>query len=312
MWEGVGLASDRRVIELPFDKVQAATLSDDIMWVLADGQLAVADLTSGTVKVVAEIETSDWGSHLLAPQGQQNVFYAVGVDDSSTLLGHATHIGWYDRQAKQARLLTTLVGGVKLSGTAASGDILYAVRFGGDGGFGTILPISLENGTIVAEIELERTGLGASMSPDGQWLSIIDGEWGDTPWQGYITIYNLTEPDTLPTTIELPRQPSHARALMWTPDSQYLYFVLCPGSWASEARQPCSLWRLAAFHDSDIEEIVSSIQPDCIPVAMSPDSRAVLIGDISFTLIDVQTKAQCSLDLPPEARILAWHKSRAQ
>ena len=127
VWEGVGLASDRRVIELPFDKVQAATLSDDIMWVLADGQLAVADLTSGTVKVVAEIETSDWGSHLLAPQGQQNVFYAVGVDDSSTLLGHATHIGWYDRQAKQARLLTTLVGGVKLLGTAASGDILYAV-----------------------------------------------------------------------------------------------------------------------------------------------------------------------------------------
>jgi hypothetical protein len=308
VWEGMGFASDRRIFDLPFEQVEAATLAGDLLWVLADGQLARVDLISGALQTLAEIEVSDWGSHLLAPRGRSGVFYAAGVEDSSTLLGHATCVGYYDVQAKQARLLTKLPGGVILLGSATDEDILYAVRMGGDGGISTILAINLEDGTTSTEAEPQRVGIEAAVSPDGRWLAIIDAEWDPQAWRGYVTLYNLARPDTSPAVVELPQQPSHASASIWTPDSQYLYFVLYPGSWTPETRsRSYGLWRLDVSDSDSAEQVVPSLQPYHAPIAIAPDGRAVLVSDASsFTLLDVQTGAEGALNLPPGARFLAW------
>jgi hypothetical protein len=310
----MGLASDRLIFDLPFEQVEAATVAGDLLWVLADDQLARVDLVSGALQTLAEIEVSDWGSHLLVPRGRPGVFYAAGVEDSSTLLGHATCVGYYDVQAKQARLLTKLPGGVIMLGSAVSGDTLYAVRMGGDGGFGTILTINLEDGTTSTEVELQRMGVEAVMSLDNRWVAVVDAKnWSQPKEQGCITLYSLVEPDSLPVSHDLPHEPSHARGIKWAPDSQHLYFVLWPGplaGWSDQPqRQPYGLWQLDVL-SGEMKEIAPSVRIDYYPLMVAPDGRAVLIGDeFSFTLIDVQTGAEGVLNLPPGSRILAWRVS---
>ena len=315
VWEGMGLASDRLIAELPFEKIRAATLADDRLWVLADDQLAVLDLTSGTVETVAEIQVSDGGGHLLVLQERQSVVYTVGVDDFGTGIGHATCVGRYDPETGQARFLTKLPGWLSLLGTTAEEDALYAAQIGGDGG-GPILTIDLEDGTTTTKIEPQALSYSAAMSPDGHWVAVIDAKiWSQPEEQGCITLYNLAEPDASPMVIDLPKQPSHARSLIWAPDSRRLYFVLWPGPWAGysdEAReQTYGLWR-ADIRSGEVEEITPSVQVDRYSVAVSPDGQAVLIGSTSFNLIDVRTGEQLSLDLPPGARIVAWRSSGTQ
>jgi len=306
----MGLASDRLIAELPFEKIYATTLADNLLWVLADDQLAVVDLISGTAKTMTEIETSVWGGQLLMLQKQQSIVYAVGVDDDSTLLGRVTCVGLYGLQTEQARLLAKLPGTAVLLGTTTEEDALYAMQIGGDGGFGTVLTINLEDGMTNTKIELQRTGVEAAMSLDNRWVAVVDAKnWSQPEEEGCITLYSLVEPDSPPTIIDLPHKPSHARGVKWALDSQHLYFVLWPGPWAGGQdglrEQTYGLWQLDVL-SGEVKEIVPSIRPDHTPVAISPDERATLIGSISFDLIDVQTGAELSLDLPPGAQIVAW------
>ena len=315
VWEGLGLASDRLVVKLPFEKVHAAALMDDDLWLLAEDQLAVVDLTSGKVETLAEIEFSDWGGQLLVLRNRQSVAYTVGIDDDSNLLGHSTRVGLYNPQTGQAHILTKLVGTVRLLGATSKEDALYAAQIGGDGG-GPILTINLEDGATTTRIEPQGLSYSAAMSTDGRWVAIIDAKnWSQHTEQGCITLYNLVEPDTSPMTIDLPKQPSHARGFKWSSDSQYLYFVLCHGPWAGYSGQPSmqtyGLWR-ADLRSGEVEEIIPSIQTDGYPAAVSPDGRAVLIDNTTFTLVDVQTGVERSLDLPQGAKILTWRISAAQ
>jgi hypothetical protein len=298
----MGLASDRLVAELPFEEIHAVTLADDRLWVLADDQLAVVDLASGTVEAMAEVELSVWGGNLLVLRDRRSVAYAVGMNDNSNLLGHSTRVGLYDPHTGRTRVLTKLIGGVRLLGATPEEDSLYAAQIGGDGG-GPILSINLEDGTMTTKIGPQGFSYSAVMSPDEYWIAVTGG---------YVSIYNLVETEAPPMVIDLPKQPSHARGLKWAPDSQFLYFILRPGLWAGYSGQPLErtygLWR-ADIRSGEVEEITSSTQVDHYPVAVSPDGRAILIGNTSFDLIDVQTREQLSLDLPPGARIVAWQTS---
>jgi len=302
VWEGMGLANDRLIAGLPFEDIHAATLADDRLWVLADDQLAMVDLTSGTAEAIAEVELSVWGGHLLILRNRRSVAYAVGMNDNGNLLGHSTHVGLYDPHMGQARVLTKLIGGVRLLGATPEEDSLYAAQIGGDGG-GPILTINLEDGTATTKIGPQGLSYSAVMSPDGHWVAIAGG---------YVTIYNLAEPDASPMVIGLPKQPSHARGLKWAPDSRYLYLILRPGPWAGYSGQPLEqtygLWR-ADIRSGEVEEIAPSIQVDHYPVAVSPDGRAVLVGNASFDLIDVQTGKRFPLDLPLGVQIVAWRTS---
>ena len=225
VWEGMGLASDQMIIELPFTKIHAVTLANDRLWVLADDQLAMVDLASGTVETMIEVELSVWGGDLLVLD-HQSVVYAVGVNDDSNLLGHSTRVGLYNLHTGQTRMLTKLAGGVRLLGVGSKGDNLYATQIGGDGS-GPILTINLEDGTTTTKIEPQGFSYSAVMSPDGHWVAVIDiKSWSQPEEQGCITLYKLAEPDASPMVIDLPKQPSHARGLEWAPDSRYLYFVL--------------------------------------------------------------------------------------
>ena len=312
VWEGMGLASDRLVTELPFVKVHAMTLADDRLWVLADDQLAVVDLASGTVETVTEVELSVWGGDLLVLWSRQSVAYTVGMDDDSNLLGRSTRVGLTNPRTGQARMLTELVGGVRLLGATPEEDELYATQIGGEGG-GPILAINLEDGTTTAKIQPRGFSYSAVMSPDDHWVAVIDAEIGSQPEeQGRITLYKLAEPDTSPMVVDLPKQPSHARGLEWAPDSRYLYFVLYPGPWAGFSDQPLEqtygLWR-ADIRGGQVQQIVPSVSVDHYPVAVSPDGRAVLIAGYPFALIDVQTGVEYALNLPGEATVLAWRAS---
>ena len=315
VWEGMGLASDRLVTELPFEKIHAVTLADDRLWVLADDQLAVVDLTSGTVETMTEVELSVWGGDLLVLWNRRSVAYTVGMNDDSNLLGHSTRVGLYNPRTGQTRMLTKLVGSVRLLGATPEEDKLYATQIGGDGS-GPILTINLEDGTTTTKIEPQGFSYSAVMSPDGHWVAVIDiKSWSQPEEQGRITLYKLAEPDASPMVIDLPKQPSHARGLEWAPDSRYLYFVLYPGPWAGDSNQPLEqtwgLWR-ADIRGGQVKQIVPSVSVDHYPVAVSPDGRAVLIAGYPFALIDVQTGVEYALNLPGEAIMLAWRASDTQ
>ncbi|MDY7079192.1 MAG: hypothetical protein SXV54_19940 [Chloroflexota bacterium] len=205
VWDGMGLASDRLVAELPFEEIHAVTLADDRLWVLADDQLAVVDLASGTVEAMAEVELSVWGGNLLVLRDRRSVAYAVGMNDNSNLLGHSTRVGLYDPHTGRTRVLTKLIGGVRLLGATPEEDSLYAAQIGGDGG-GPILTINLEDGTTTTKIEPQALSYSAAMSPDGHWVAVIDAKnWSQPEEQGCVTLYNLAEPDASPMVIDLPR-----------------------------------------------------------------------------------------------------------
>jgi len=144
VWEGVGLGDDRRLVDLPFDEIEAAELADERLWLLADGQLAAVDLASGQVRTT-DVVTGAIVADLLVMPERQLVAYAVSLGDARPAPVPSTLVGVCDFQMEQARSLAEIQGWIGLLGAAPGGDVLYATRTGSDGG-GPIVTIDLVDG----------------------------------------------------------------------------------------------------------------------------------------------------------------------
>lgn len=316
----MGLASDRLVVELPFEEIATAQLVGNRLWVLADGRLTVVNLASGAVEMLAELEPSTRrteGRLLVLPDSR--VVYSVLVDEWGGGAGYVTTVWLYDTQAGQAHMLTKQDGGLSVLAPTPRGDALYAAPIGGDGALTAIVTIDLEDGAIASVVEFRRVGMGGlALSPEGRRVAVSDAQnWSQADVQGCITIYDLTEAGATPVTIVLPKQPSYAFSLTWTPDGQYLYFALEANPWVADAsghplEQAYGLWR-ADTHSGELREIAPSHSDQFPrPVMISPDGHALLMSNISYDLVDLQTGERFSTALPPLAPILDWRTSDAQ
>lgn len=320
VWEGWGLVSDRLIAELPFEEIATARLVGNRLWMLADGHLAVVDLTFGAVETLAELEPSTGrreGRLLVLPDDR--VVYSMLVDEWGGGAGYATTVWLYDPQTGQARILAKRDAGLAVLAPMRKGDALYAAPIGGDGALTAIVTIDLEDGAIASAVEFQRVGMGGlALSPDGRKVAISDAQnWGQADVQGCITIYDLAEPGAAPVTIVLPKQPSYAFSLTWAPDNRYLYFALEANPWVADAsghplEQAYGLWRADA-HSGELRGITPS-HSDRFPrpVMISPDGRALLVSSIPYDLVDVQTGELFSSTLPPLALILDWRMSDVQ
>jgi hypothetical protein len=303
------------VTTLPFEEVHAAELADDQVWVLADDQLVIIDLNSGTVEKRTDAKLSAWSEELLVLQNKRRVVYTEVLSDDGNPLGHSTTVKLYDNYTDETETLTKLIGAARLLGVTSDGQGVYVAQIGGDGS-GPVLTVQLKNGTVTTKIEPVAPTATATLSPSGQWLAIVGV-------RNQIHLHNLVEEGSSPQIIDLPRQPSHAYGLTWEPDGRRLIFVLRAGPWGgSGGGEPVSgtygLWQ-AAIDSGALIQLLPSVplvhECNCIPlrpIAVSSDARALLMGaETVFELVDLQRGVACVLDLPYDATILGWHTTDA-
>ena len=303
VWTGFGAPDDRRLVELPFEEIEAVQVVGETLWLLVDGQFAIADLTSGATQTVCEAPRSDVSMALLPLPDRQLAVYAARGDDDHTL-GWKSIVGVCDLQTGQTRPLVERPGWVTLLGLTPDGQALYAVPIGGDGG-GPIVIIALDDGTI-EETDNFVCLLSFAVAPDRSWFAFAEPE-------AQLTLYDLTDADLSPMTIALPRQPSRADQLVAGRDGRYFYFTLLPGHSGSEPARTYGWWR-ADVSTGALEQLSPALPvgPDgerLSPVAVSPDGRALLLwGKTGYALLDLQSEAHFLLALPPETQILDWRQ----
>ncbi len=312
--------SDRLIAELPFEEIAAAQLTGNRLWVLADGRLTVVDLASGAIEALAELEPLTGrreGRLLVLSDGR--VVYSVLVDEWGGGAGYVTTVWLYDPQAEQARMLAKRDAGLAVLAPTLKGDALYAAPIGGDGALTAIVTIDLEDGAIASAVEFQRVGMGGlALSPEKRRVAVSDAQnWSQADVRGCITIYDLTEPGAAPVTIVLPKHPSYAFSLTWTPDGRYLYFALEANPGVADAsghplEQAYGLWRADA-RSGELREIAPAHSDQFTrPVMISPDGQALLMSSIPYVLGDAQTGERFSTTLPPLALILDWRPSDVQ
>jgi hypothetical protein len=301
VWKGIGLSEDQRLAALPFKEIEAVQLVNDDLWLLADGQFAVVNLASGTVRSVCEVPRPDVSATLLPLPERRIAVYTVRVENGSTL-GWKSSVGICDLQTEQARPLVELPRSVRPLGLTPDGQALYATQTGGDGG-GTLVTLDLDDGTI-GKTDSFVCLLSFALAPDRSWLAFAEPE-------ARLIIYDLSTNDLSPMMIDLPQQPSRADQLMAGQDRRYLYFTLLPGRSGSDPARTHGWWR-ADVSTGALEQLRTTfpVGPDeehLSTVAVSPTGRALLLrGATGYSLLDLESEVRLSLTLSLETQILDW------
>jgi Tol biopolymer transport system component len=184
----------------------------------------------------------------------------------------------------------------------------YGVPVGCAPGFDRFWLISTDGGEIKKELPTSdatpnESGTGAAaLSPDSRHLafttsSTVDAE--NSVIRHRLSIYDL---DTI--TIErydLPHPPSHVRSLLWSSDSQWLYFVLNPGTPFDEPSNSYGLWSLN-MQTGQYLRITDLDDPLMRLVSISPDGQWILLQPEAWqivTYVHLSTAEKIFINLPP-------------
>ena len=122
----------------------------------------------------------------------------------------------------------------------------------------------------------------------------------EEPLQYRLSIYNLNN-ETIKR-YEFPNPPSHIDELLWSPNSQQLYFALNPGAPGDEPSSSYGLWRFN-IQTGDFIQVTNLSDPFLHPVSISQDGQWILLMPErmqSVTYIHLPTGEQIVIRLPPD------------
>ena len=174
-------------------------------------------------------------------------------------------------------------------GLSADGTKLYLMPRGGDPEFSEIWVLTLNNG----EVKPFSIGIGtlAALSPNSRYLAIASTHFVELelPLEYKLTLFDLASPQTSGHILTLPNSPSHSRGLIWSPDSQKLYFLLRPRAPYEDPTTSYGLWRFEVGSET-FSRVANLDNSNLHFTSLSPDGEwALLIPETEPFIMLVRT-----------------------
>lgn len=271
-------------------QVKDALKVEENIFVLRERGLQNVSLADKSVDLVAQFPNATISGALFAAINQGALVYAI--DEKVEI---------YDLRGQTTREVLSHPGFFVPLGLSADGAKLYLVPLGGDPEFPEIWGLTLNNG----EMEPFSIGIGsgAALSPSSRYLAIASTHFVELeqPLEYKLTLFDLASPQALGDILTLPNFPSHIRGrLIWSSDSQKLYFLLRPGAPYDDPKTSYGLW----FFDVGSEtfsRVVEIENPTMHFISLSSDGEWALLmpeTEPSITLVFVNSGKMETIELP--------------
>lgn len=253
-------------------EVRDALEIGETIFVLRERGLQKVSLADKSVDLVAQFPDAVVSGILSAAANQEMLIYSI--DERVEIY----HLG---RQTTSEALSKPGYGFFWPLGLSADGEKLYLKPHSGDPEFPEVWAVNLSNG----EIEPLSIGFGdgAHLSPNGRYLAIasIHSIPSELRLEYGLTLFDLSSPQAAGRILPLPNLPSYTYGLLWSPDSQMLYFMLHPGMrWDGEDPTTAGLWRLEVESQafSQVATINNPVYTSLFGV--SPDGEWILLAAV--------------------------------
>ena len=272
------------------------------------------DIKSGKVEMVVEFDETPLFGTVVRTSNDRVVLYYTALESGCSTTGIGAKIWLYQVDKNISRnIYSSDTRNILPLGLTADQKGFYGHPVGCAPGFEWFWLISTDSGEIKKELPTwdatpRETGTGgAELSPDSRHLafptsSTVDAENG--VMRHRLSIYDLD--DLTIERYDLPHSPSHARSLLWSPDSQWLYFVLSPGTPFDEPSNSYGLWSLN-IQTGQYLRITDFDDPLMRFVSISSDGQWILLQPETgqkVTYVHISTGEKISISLPPEGHIV--------
>ncbi len=308
----VGNGSPEILAEFPVaNQVVAAALSNQHLFVLDEQGITQVNLADGSYERLMNFEKPAKAGQLILFDHGSKIVYSAVIEDLTTPSSFATIVGAIELERKTELFRAYHPRWVGLLGLTSDENSFVLRPFGQDPEFDQIWLLDMSKSDEVKEVSLQGIGvLVASLSPSAQFLATIGQipSTGDpTDLEAVLSVYDLSSLD-LPThrDFALPHSPSHFKEVLWSGDSQRVYFLLLPGkSW----EEPSTTYGLWSFDISTggMSQVAAIPDVDFALSRISSDGKWILLTHLSkdgALLVHIPTVESQPIDIPMGALIL--------
>ncbi|MEA3407385.1 MAG: hypothetical protein U9R48_04805 [Chloroflexota bacterium] len=286
-------------------------------WDFAQGRLAIAqeghldiiDFNRGKLHS-AEIEEEIIYAHVLWSGSGRNLLHAAIVDDETApTFGRSVDLRAFGCDGKAfGKMRIKDVNGVNLLHyDDVSGQVLL-IPFGGDPSFTKADYYNLESGERRRTIPIRGEG-EVAVSPDGRYLLT---EWLSDQGGAQLLLYHLSTEaeEARPRTWEHPSD-SHSVSHIWSPNGEYVAYLLQDGTTFAESSKGLGLWVLDVA-SMQAKKVMEEAALSSTVVGWTPDGDYIVAyhrgteGDSYFYMIRPHGGDRRLLTVPPQGEILGW------
>ena len=290
------------------DIMDAVRVKDSV-FVLRGKGLQRIDMKTGKTKMVVEFDKTPLWGELDRTSDDNLLLYSIALDSTCSSTGTGATVGLYQINKDISReVFAKDEGTIKPLGLTTDGQNMYGLPFGCDPEFDRFWLISIDQGKITKELQTsdaiskEYGEAYAALSLDARFLAFttLHRVEPEDPPKYRLSVYDLES--LMIERYELPKPSSYGDGLLWSPNSEKLYFILNPGAPYDDSSESYGLWSLD-IHTGVFLPVTSLDNRFIHLVSISSDGQWILLQPEvvqSVTYVHVPTGEQFVINLPPE------------
>jgi len=314
----VGNGNPEMIAEVPVAaSVHTAVLTNNELFILDEQGIMQVNLADETYARLVTFDVPALAGQLTSFDKGSTIIYSAIIEDLSTQSSFATVIGEIEPKRKTEMFKSYQTTWVDLIGLTKDGKGLFLRPVGQDPEFDRIWLLDISKNDAVEDVYIQGIGtLVTSLSPNAQFLVTmgqipITEEQPEQPppeMEAVLSLYDLSSSD-LPThrDFALPNSPSHFREVLWSGNSQRVYFLLLSGKYWEEPTTSYGIWSFD-IKTAEMSQIVPVSDVDLALSRISPDGEWILLAHQSkggVLSVHIPTGKSQFIDIPKEALIVA-------
>jgi len=281
----------------------------DTVFVLREKGLQRIEIDTGETKMAVEFDKVPLFGELARTSNDFVLLYSTAWDSACSSTGIGATVGLYQiNKDISTEVFVKDEGTIKPLGLTMDGQSIYGLPLGCDPEFDRFWLISIDQGKITKELQTsdatskEYGEAYAALSLDARFLAFttLHRIESEGPPIYRLSVYDLES--LVIERYELPKPPSYGDGLLWSPNSEKLYFILNPGAPYDDSSESYGLWSLD-IHTGIFLPVTSLDNRFIHLVSISSDGEWILLQpetEPSVTYVHVPTGEQFVINLPPE------------
>jgi hypothetical protein len=311
LYEESGAPTDQEIASLADEgQLLAAYRTGDLLLVMREKGIQRLRLTDGRSELLYRFDQPAFFGDLAISGDGKKIYFDTVVDDPGAEFGMGSIVGVYDLALDTVTQLITIPENSSLLGPGTNGLALYLLYHGQDTSLTKVFVVDIQKGVVAREIEIQGDSF-ACLAPDGKTLAVLDlimpADPSDPTQQvkSLLNVYDLGSlPGAAPQEFNLLDTPLHLNGnLLWSPDSQTIYFMLVSGNFWEDPTGflPFGMWRLDIGTGATNEFSSMNIATFYLERITADGAWLLLRGPGHMVWVGAQYGEQIPLDFPENA-----------
>lgn len=290
-------------------RLEAWDFRQGLLAITDRGNLYIVDLNRGTLHSV-EIEGEIIYSHVLwSASGERLLHAAIAQDETAPTFERSVELRALNHGGEiVGEMRIKDIGGANLLRYDDTSEQALLIPFGGDPAFTKAEYYDLESGERQRTIAIEGEG-EVMVSPDGHHLLTerLDPQEG-----AQLVLYDLsTGEEKAPSQAWQHPPNSHSVSHMWSPDGEYVAYLLQDGASFAESSKGLGLWVLD-IRSMEAEKVMEETSLSSTVVDWTPDGEYIVgyhrgtEDESHFYMIRPDGGDRRFLTVPSRGEILGW------